>query len=169
MATPFDDINAIFYNMIEEDGSFFDYYGIDQEDAELIAQQRADACLTEAAIKLSLRIQADIDFTDFDVCAREFAEDLTKNECYLLASLQYEEYLFRDIAKLRANAMHFTSAEQTVFSPANERKTFMDMYNLIVERNNHLIDRYCSKDRLTGAYQELESETTDTTDTVSAT
>lgn len=156
MATPFDTINTIFYNLIEEDSNFFNYYGLNEEDSELLARQRADACLTEAAVKLSLLIQADVDFSSFDETTREFNEDFTKEEQFILASLQYEEYLYRDIAKLRANAMRFTSAEQQVFSPANERRTFIDMYEHVVSRNSELIDRYCAKDRITGVAKTLE-------------
>lgn len=161
MATSFDNINTIFYAFVEEDNTFFNYYGIDQEDAEALAQQRADSCLMEAATKLSLLVQTDIDFTDFDRCKREFAADLTRAEEYLLASLQYEEYLFRDIAKLRANATKFTAAEQTVFSPANERKSFQLMYEFIVQKNEQLIDRYCARDRLSGLPKELSYESGD--------
>ena len=158
MATPFDNMNAIFYNKIEEDSNFFNYYGLSTEQSEALAQQRADACLTEAAIKLSLLIDADIDFSDYDADLREFTEDFNKEEQYLLASLQYEEYLLRDIAKLRANAMRFTSAEQKVFSPANERKTFQDMYEFVCQKNEELVDRYCAKDRNSGVLKMLEYE-----------
>lgn len=158
MATSFDAINSIFYNFLEEDSSFFNYYGVSEYESEMLAQQRADACLTEAAMKLSLRIEADIDFCDFDTELREFGEDLTKEEIFLLASLQYEEYLFRDVAKLRANATRFTSAEQSVFSPANERRTFVEMYQLVVRENEELVDRYVAKDRITGIAKTLEYE-----------
>lgn len=155
MATSFDSVNEVFYNFVEEDSGFFNYYGLTPEDSVALAQQRADLCLVEAAVKLSLEIQADIDFADYDSELRTFAADLTREEIYLLARLQYESYLFRDVAKLRANAMRFTSAEQTVFSPANDRRTFMEMYREICNKNYTLIDRYTSKDRLSGAAKEL--------------
>lgn len=155
MATSFDSINAIFYNFIEEDDNFFDYYGLSREESIALAQQRADVCLVEAAVKLSLEIQADIDFTDYDCDLREFVADFTREEIYLLARLQYEAYLSRDVAKLRANAMRFTSAEQTVFSPANDRKTFMAMYSQVRDENQALIDKYAAKDRMSGTAKEL--------------
>lgn len=159
MATSFDSVNTVFYNFIEEDDSFFDYYGLSRIDSIALAQQRADVCLVEAAVKLSLEIQADIDFTDYDYEQRTFAADLTREEKYLLARLQYEAYLSRDVSKLRANAMRFTSAEQTVFSPANDRKTFMAMYTQVCDENQALIDKYVAKDRLSGAPKELTYET----------
>ena len=58
MATSFDSVNTVFYNFIEEDDSFFDYYGLSRLDSIALAQQRADVCLVEAAVKLSLEIQA---------------------------------------------------------------------------------------------------------------
>lgn len=155
MATSFDSVNNVFYNFVEEDDGFFDYYGLSRQDSITLAQQRADVCLVEAAVKLSLEIQADINFSDYDYEEREFAADFTREEIYLLARLQYEAYLFRDVSKLRANAMRFTSAEQTLFSPANDRKTFMAMYNQVCDENNALIDRYVAKDRLSGAPKEL--------------
>lgn len=155
MATSFDSVNIVFYNLIEEDDGFFDYYGLSRQDSITLAQQRADVCLVEAAVKLSLEIQADINFSDYDYERREFVADFTREEIYLLARLQYEAYLSRDISKLRANATRFTSAEQTLFSPANDRKTFMDMYNQVCSENNALIDKYVAKDRLSGAPKEL--------------
>ena len=156
MATSFDEINQIFYNLIEEDSGFFNYYGLEVAEAEQLAEQRADAYLREAAVKLSLKIQADISFSSFDKTLRIFTEDFTEEEKYLLASLQYEQYLLRDIAKLRAYATRFTSAEQSVFSHANERRTFIEMYERLVQHNEELIDRYSARDRLTGAPKTLD-------------
>ena len=51
--------------------------------------------------------------------------------------------------------MRFSCAEQTVFSPANDRKTFMAMYSQVRDENQALIDKYAAKDRMSGTAKEL--------------
>lgn len=150
MATSFDAVNNIFYDLVEADCDFFHYYGLSPSESKLLAQQRADSCLTQAATKLSAENATDIDFSDFDTERREFAADLTVAEIDLLAHLQYERYLYRDFATLRANATRFTSSEQTVFSPANDRKTFLAMFEAVRSYNMNAVNRYIGRDRITG-------------------
>ena len=123
-----------------------------------LVEARADSCLRAAALKIAAENETDIDFTDFDTETREFAADLTPQEKYLLARLQYEQYLYRDFAGLRAQATRFTSAEQSVFSPANERRTFLQMFQVISSENKDMLDRYLWRDRLTGERKALPTE-----------
>lgn len=147
MPTPFDEINVIFYDMIEKDHDFFDYYGLSPVEAMNLAEARADSCLTQAATKLSIEYETDVNFSDFDTDERTFSAELNTEEKYLLARLQYQQYLHRDFATLRAQSTLFTSAEQMVFSPANERKTFVAMYSMLCDENRNLVNAYLWKDR----------------------
>lgn len=158
MPTSFDEINTIFYDLVEEDEDFFNYYGISPVQSMNMAEARADSCLRAAALKVASENETDINFADFDTETREFAADLTPQEKNLLAHLQYERYLYRDFAGLRAQATRFTSAEQSVFSPANERKTFLQMYQALVEENRNSLNLYLCRDRLTGERKSLPTE-----------
>lgn len=158
MPTPFDDVNVIFYDLVERDQEFFNYYGLEAVQAMNLAEQRADSCLTQAATKLSIDNETAIDFSDFSADDRVFAADFTNEEKYLLARLQYQQYLFRDFASLRAQSTLFTSAEQVVFSPANERKTFINMYNMLCEENRNMVNSYLWKDRLSRSRKQLTYE-----------
>lgn len=158
MPTPFDDINTIFYDLVEKDNTFFDYYGLSPVEAMNLAERRADSCLMQAATKLSIENATDADFTDFDAENRVFAEDFTYEEKYLLARLQYQQYLYRDFATLRAQSTLFTSAEQAVFSPANERKTFLSMYQVLADENANLVNAYLWKNRRSRTRRELTYE-----------
>lgn len=158
MPTPFDEVNNIFYDLVEADPEFFDYYGIDASDSIQLAEMRADSCLMQAATKLALETNSDVNFSAFSAEERMFAADLTQEEKYLLARLQYQQYLYRDFATLRAQATRFTSAEQTVFSPANDRKTFLAMYESLRAENDNLINAYLWKDRATNSRKTLQYE-----------
>ena len=68
------------------------------------------------------------------------------------------QYHYRDLAGLHALATHFTSAEQSVFSPANERRTFLQMFQVISSENKDMLDRYLWRDRLTGERKALPTE-----------
>lgn len=155
MATSFNLPNNIFYNIVEKNPEFFDYYGLSPAKSMELAQARADTCLIEAATELALAHDVEIDFTDYDQFLREFAEDLTNGEIFLLANLQFQRFLFRDFSSLQARAERFTSAEQNVFSPANDRKTFIQMYETVKQQNDSLICAYFSRDRLSGKQKEL--------------
>ena len=79
-----------------------------------------------------------------------------QTEIDLLANLMYEGYLKRDVSKLRAFQHQYTPSDLQVFSPANDRKTFMAMYNTVVEENKVKLDRYMRKDRRTGQQKTID-------------
>ena len=62
----------------------------------------------------------------------------------------YEKYLFREFSKLKAQANRFTTKDFNVFSPANERNSFVEMYKTIKQENEVLIDGYLALNHSTG-------------------
>ena len=79
------------------------------------------------------------------------SEDLTSDEINLLADLMYEVYISRDIATLKSMVNALTSTDlKMLHSPANERKTFMDMYNTLKYNNEVAMSQYNGRDRKTG-------------------
>lgn len=159
MATPWQNITDQFFDMIEENVDFFNYYNLSDGESMYLASQRARSMLKEAITRMSLECDSDIDFTDYyedESGEMYFTEDLTRTEEHLLASLTYEAFLRRDIAKLRAFSHKYTPTDLQVFSPANDRKTFMQMYADLCQENRLLLDRYKSKDRITGEMKQVD-------------
>lgn len=162
MSTPCSKVYDVFFDLIEEDRDFFNYYEATDEESYMLALQRAQALLRDAAIRLNMECEADVDFTDTYTEGEGrkqeeyFTADLNATEIDLLANLMYEGYLKRDISKLRAFQHQYTPSDLQVFSPANDRKTFMAMYNTVVEENKTKLDRYSRKDRDTGKSRSID-------------
>lgn len=150
MSTSWDVIIKAFFNKIEKDADFFSYYNVDPTEAVEIASTRAMEYLKEAVSKLTLNCTPDIDFNDYDEQTKSFNEALTNTEIDLLANLMREQYFEKDLSLLKAFTVRFSPKDLNVFSPANERKTFMDMFKDIMNENRTLIAQYAARDRLTG-------------------
>lgn len=150
MSTQWDVIYERFFKKIEKDADFFVYYNISNDEAMELAKERAKSYLIESIVKLTLNCTPDIDFNDYDESAELFNEVLTNTEIDLLANLMREQYHERDLSSLKAFEIKLSPKDFNVFSPANERKTFMDMFKDIQGENRKLISQYTSRDRITG-------------------
>jgi hypothetical protein len=149
----FEKIYEAFFDKIEKDKDFFCYNNVSINDALLIAQMRSKRYLKEALSTLSLKCTPDKNgknFIDFDDDAEELNYDISYTELDIITSLMYEKYLFREFSKLKAQANRFTTKDLNVFSPANERNSFLEMYQQIQRENEVLIDSYKSINHATG-------------------
>ena len=156
MATSFSEPINRFFHFIEEDREFFDYYQLRDFEALDLASTRARSYLQDAIDRVMLECHPDIDFTDYDELSWSFNVDLTSREVYMLASLMYERYLFKDIAKLKTWSVNYTAKELTVFSPSEARNSFNTMYENVCARNELLLDTYRNTDRLTGEFKGID-------------
>ena len=148
--TSYEVLYIAFFNRIEKDEQFFNYNGVSKEDALILAKSRAKNYLIEAVNTIKLKCTLDINI-QLDDNLEEISVDLTSTEILLISSLMYEIYLSRDIALLKSMVNALTSTDiKLLYAPANERKTFMDMFKTIQEYNLTLIDNYNGRDRLTG-------------------
>jgi len=148
--TSYELLYQAFFNLIEKDEKYFNYNNISIEEALTIAKKRAKNYLNESISKLKLKCTLDIDI-QLDNELEVVNIDLTQTEIDLIASLMYERYLFRDTALLKSMVNALTSSDiKMLYAPANERKTFMDMYKAIKDDNDILIDSYNGRDRDTG-------------------
>jgi len=150
MPTPFESIRQKFYRRIEKDKDFFSYYNVSPEEAIELAEKQATGYLYEAIDKLTSLCTPDVDFYDYDESLQEFNFDLTNKEQNLLADLMREVYFERDLVLLKAFKIAMSPSDLNQFSPASERKTFMEMVEKIKQENIIKIDHYASVDRLTG-------------------
>ena len=142
-----------FFDKIEKDKDFFSYNNVSTEDALHIAKMRSQRYLKEALSTISLKCTPDKcgkNFTNFNDEQEVLDCDLTYTELDIVASVMYEKYLFREFSKLKAQANRFVTKEFNVFSPANERNSFVEMYKTVKRENEVLIDNYLSLDHSTG-------------------
>lgn len=154
--TSFSEVNDIFFRKVEEDRDFFNYFNLSEEEALNLATDRATSFMREAAARLNLEVSNGINFMDWDSQEGLWNFELTDVEKYILASVMFEVYLNRNVARLKAFSLNFTPSDLAVFSPANDRATFMDMYERIKAENAAMIDNYKSKDRLTNSKLEID-------------
>jgi len=154
--TLWEDIYKLFFGKIEKDADFFMYNNVPIEEALAIATKRAKFYLLESISKLTSDCTPDIDFNNYDEVLEVFNIDLTNNEKDLLADLMKEKYFEKDMALLKAFQVKFTTKDLNIASPANERKTFIDMFKEISSENRVKIKRYASRDRITGKLKTIK-------------
>lgn len=149
--TAFQTLNDLFFLKIEEDGDFFYYYNLTPEESMELANERANGYLKQAIAKFWSKCGDLLDIYDFDADAQTFNFDLKDVELDILSNLMIEEYFKSHKAKLRAFTLNFTPSDLQVFSPANERKTFLELYQDLKIENAIMLDNYAGRNRDTGA------------------
>ena len=152
--TDFSTILNRFYNRIEKDEKFFNYYNIDVNEAIQIATQRATNYLIESLDDLSMVGNLQVDFSDYDEEIQEINFKLLPKEINLIVEMMFLKYMKRDEALLHAMEINFTPSDLSVFSPANERNSYR---NFIIELTDAIeikIDDYKNRDRFTNALKQ---------------
>ena len=157
MATSFDVVNDLFFKRVINDPDFFEYYGVPDAEVEELMNTNAFDYMIDSIGTIKLNTNPEVDFDDYDENTRFFGFDFTKTELQIFADLMFEKFLYRDVAKLKIYNKHFTSQEIKLFSPAEDRRTFMAMYDKVERKNIRRMRSYNSRDRLTG---ELKSYST---------
>lgn len=151
MTGSWDSILDAFHFQMQEDYEYFSYYNLDEDQTKAVIHERSIGFLKEAITRLLFSCTPDVDFNDYNEAEEKFNFELTNEEINLLSSLMFERYLAKGMARLRIAKNALTSQDiKYAFSPYRERNSFVSMYKDICAENDKLIDRYISKDRLTG-------------------
>ena len=154
--TSYEQLYIPFFNRIEEDARFFSYYNLTAEEALDIAESRTKNYLNEAVAILKRNCTLDFNLV-LDDETEVISEDLTSDEINLLADLMYEVYISRDIVTLKTMVNALTSSDlKMLHSPANERKTFMNMYSTLKYNNEVAISHYEGRNRKTGERKTID-------------
>lgn len=149
--TSFEQICKRFYNRIEKDEKFFNYYNVSVSEAISIAEQRAKNYLVESLDELSSVGNLEVDFSDYDEDIGEVINfKLYPKEIKLIAEMMFLTYMKRDEALLHAMEINFSPSDLTVFSPANERTSYRNFIADLTKSVNDKIDDYKNRDRKTG-------------------
>lgn len=154
MATSYSVPIDLFLDKVIKDRKFFNYRGLDEEEALELAKKRAMNYLDEAVNRIIFFGSPEVDFTDRTEGGFNF--DLTPIELVLIPSLMLEAYMEQDIAYLKLQNVNFTGTEVRLFDPSNARKTFMAMYNDLCEKNQVMLGRYADMGRTTNAYRTID-------------
>ena len=153
--TEFTTILSRFYNRIEKDEKFFNYYNIDLSEAQKIAEQRATNYLIESLDDLSMLNNLEVDFSDYDEELGEINFQLLPKEINLLVEMMFLKYMKRDEALLHAMEINFTPSDLNVLSPANERTSYRNFINELSKAVDAKIDDYKNRDRKTNALKQF--------------
>ena len=156
MSTPYNDFYNVFFKKIEQDRKFFMYYNLTAEQAMELAKERAKGYLHEALLKLTLETESEINFGEYDEVSEVVNADCTNNEKIIIGNLMFEMYLEKDIAKLKSNIINFSPSDLKIFNPSDERRSFLNLYKQVQDNNIIMIDKYNSKDRLTGKRKTID-------------
>jgi hypothetical protein len=159
VATELEVVRQAFYDRIESDNTFFQYFGaFDEEEIQAIADERADTYIREAVTLLKRKCEPEIGFA-INAEDGEFVDDLTDEEVLLIGNdLAFQAYIGRDIAKMKTRINTFTSSDlKALHSPANERNSYMSMYAALCAENLAKIMDYSSRDRLTGKFKSVNA------------
>ena len=152
--TDFSTILNRFYNRIEKDEKFFNYYNIDVNEAVQIATQRATNYLIESLDDLSMVGNLQVDFSDYDEEIQEINFKLLPKEINLIVEMMFLKYMKRDEALLHAMEINFTPSDLSVFSPANERTSYRNFIRELTDAIEIKIDDYKNRDRFTNALKQ---------------
>ena len=153
-STDFSTILNRFYNRIEKDEKFFNYYNIDVNEAIQIATQRATNYLIESLDDLSMVGNLQVDFSDYDEEIQEINFKLLPKEINLIVEMMFLKYMKRDEALLHAMEINFTPSDLSVFSPANERNSYRNFIRELTDVIEIKIDDYKNRDRFTNALKQ---------------
>ena len=153
-STDFSTILNRFYNRIEKDEKFFNYYNIDVNEAIQIATQRATNYLIESLDDLSMVGNLQVDFSDYDEEVQEINFKLLTKEMNLIVEMMFLKYMKRDEALRHAMEINFTPSDLSVFSPANERTSYRNFIRELTDAIEIKIDDYKNRDRFTNALKQ---------------
>ena len=151
MATSFDTVYDLFFKRVINDPDFFQYTNVPEAEVLALMETNAFDYMIESISTIKLNSEPEVDFDDYDTGTEEFNFYMTKTELQLMAGLMFEKFLSRDRAKLRIYNKYFTTNEINMFSPAEERRTFISMLTGLETINVRLLKSYNSRDRLTGS------------------
>lgn len=159
--TAFSEIYDKFYELVETDSNFFQYFDLNEKEVRNLVHDRAKSYLMESLSVITRNIEPEEDFSfdDYDSELEEFNSDLTFDEIDMLAHLMLEQHFEREFGKLKAFSAQDLPTSLQVFSPANERTSIRALVKDIHEENMTMLDNYMAKDRSTRKRKTIDYDT----------
>ncbi|MEC0210232.1 hypothetical protein P4H70_14940 [Paenibacillus ehimensis] len=157
MSTSYEPIFDKFIKKLKNDDQFFSYKGMDTEELEEILKDHLNSLLDRAVSYIYKFGKPDINLYNRSDDTQKFDVDLVNQEIDLLSDLMYTCYIQEQRNKIKAFGLTFKSSELNVFSPANERKSTLDMIKGLEEESINSIQNYLSRERKTWEYKSIYS------------
>ena len=159
--TAFSEIYDKFYELVETDSNFFQYFDLSENEVRDLVHDREKSYLMESLSVITRNIEPEEDFSfdDYDSELEEFNSDLTFDEIDMLAHLMLEQHFKREFGKLKAFSAQDLPTSLQVFSPANERTSIRALVKDIHEENMTMLDNYMAKDRSTRKRKTIDYDT----------
>lgn len=116
--TAFSEIYDKFYELVETDSNFFQYFDLSENEVRNLVHDRAKSYLMESlsVIFRNIEPEENFSFDDYDSELEEFNSDLTYDEIDMLAHLMLEQHFKREFGKLKAFS-HKTFLQVYRYSP----------------------------------------------------
>lgn len=145
-----------FISKIKGDAQFFNYTNLSDFEIDNLIEEHLISLLNRAIDKLYDCGMPDFDFFNKDDVSQKFNDQLVPQEISLLSDLMYLAYLEEDRNKLKAFGLIFRTSEiNTMFSPANDRKSYIDMLSSIEIDILNAVSNYLSRDRKTWKFKSI--------------
>lgn len=159
--TAFSEVYDKFYELVETDSNFFQYFDLNENEIGNLVHDRAKSYLMESLSVITRNIEPEENFSfdDYDSELEEFNSDLTYDEIDMLAHLMLEQHFKREFGKLKAFSAQDLPTSLQVFSPANERTSIRALVKDIHEENMTMLDNYMAKDRSTRKRKTIDYDT----------
>lgn len=152
MATSFETVYEVFVKKIIRDKEYF-CSDMDEETFIEVLNQRSFDFLQLAIPELQtlIRVDQNVNLYNCDFNVEKFNFNLIDLEVDLISDMMVYKYFEEELVKVR-RVQTYLGDEVTKFSPANERKTLVELVNF--RRNLVLskVSRYNMLDRTTGKY-----------------
>lgn len=137
-----------FIKKLKGDTQFFNYGNLTDAEINALVDDHLVALLNRAIDKLYSFGLPDINFYDKDDTTQNFNENLVPQEISLLVELMYLSYVEEDMNKLKSLGLVLRTSEiNALFSPANDRKTYLDMVSKLENNIVNSINQYFARDR----------------------
>ncbi|GAA4880603.1 hypothetical protein GCM10023310_71030 [Paenibacillus vulneris] len=155
MGTSFKPIFDKFIKKLKNDDQFFSYKDMPDSEIEEMVQSHLNSLLDRGVSYIYKFGNPDIDLYSRDEELQVFEEDLVNQEIDLLADLMYMSYVQEQRNRIKTFGITYKSSELNVFSPANERKSTLEMIKTIEDASDSAVQNYLARDRQTWNYKSI--------------
>lgn len=151
--TSYETVIERFMRKIKQDKDYFCINGVTDEEFEEILNRRSVELLDDAVNELQpqVSVQQNVDFLNKDDLLERFNFDLTPIEVDILSDMMVCKYFDEELIKLKT-MQKYLGDDIKVFSPANERRSYIEMIGYKREIFLSKIANYNTINRLTGKF-----------------
>jgi len=150
MATSYETIyNGFFKKKLVDDKKYFTYNGVTAEDILELVEEHTYNLMIQAIDEIYKYGKPQVDLYDKDEVLKQFNVDFIPQEYGLVQKIMYFKYYEEGRNMLNTYGLTFSSKELSVFSPANDRNSFLNMVKQLENDCEQDITNYLNRDRVT--------------------